>query len=162
MAVKSLRYLLALALYTVDRALFHWIGTVALWLLRPLWSKCNKCRVIRSHQQWYQEFSSTLSSITIHVRDATPSKNRGGGTVFWIGFYADISWESRYSSEIKIWGHLCQILIVFEVPARPQVKGMSKTTKIWQRILKFSLFFRVYRLIELFVWDRSAWGQQGY
>ena len=26
---------------------------------------------------------------------------------------------------------------------------------------KFSFSFRVYMLIELFVWDRSAWGQQG-
>ena len=39
---------------------------------------------------------------------------------------------------------------------------LAKTTKIWQRILKFSLFFRVYTLIELFVWERSAWGWQGY
>ena len=31
----------------------------------------------------------------------------------------------RCSSEIKVWGHLCQILVVFEVPAQPQVKGMS-------------------------------------
>ena len=46
-------------------------------------------------------------------------------TVFWMGFYAGISWESRCSSEIKVWGHLCQILVVFEVPDRPRVKGMS-------------------------------------
>ena len=26
-----------------------------------------------------------------------------GGTVCWMGFYADISWESRCSSEIKVW-----------------------------------------------------------
>ena len=52
-------------------------------------------------------------------------RNRKGGTVFWMGFYADISWESRCSSEINVWDHLCQILVVFEVPARPRVKGMS-------------------------------------
>ena len=46
-------------------------------------------------------------------------------TVFWMGFYADISWESRCSSEIKVWGHWCQIFVVFEVPARPLVKRMS-------------------------------------
>ena len=46
-------------------------------------------------------------------------------TVFWMGFYTDISWESRCSSEMKVWGHLCHILVVFEVPARPQVKEMS-------------------------------------
>ena len=52
-------------------------------------------------------------------------QNRGRGTVFWMGFYVDISWESRCSSRINVWGHLCQILVVFEVPARPWVKGMS-------------------------------------
>ena len=40
-------------------------------------------------------------------------------TVFWMEFYVDISWESRCSSEIKVWGHLCHILVVFEVPAQP-------------------------------------------
>ena len=49
-------------------------------------------------------------------------------TVLWIEFYADISWESRCYSEIKVWGHLCQILVVFEVPAQPQVKRMSGTS----------------------------------
>ena len=46
-------------------------------------------------------------------------------TVFWMGFYEDISWESRCCSEIKVWGYLCQILVVFEVHAQPRVKGMS-------------------------------------
>ena len=52
----------------------------------------------------------------------------GGGTVFWMGFYADIFWESRCSSEIKIWGHLSQIFVVFEVPAWPLVKEMSENS----------------------------------
>ena len=39
---------------------------------------------------------------------------------------------------------------------------IAKTTKIWQRILKFSFFFRVYKSMKSFVWDRSAWGRQGY
>ena len=51
-------------------------------------------------------------------------------TVFWMGFYADISWESRCSSKIKVWGHLCQILVGFEVPARHQVKGISAFLKV--------------------------------
>ena len=45
-------------------------------------------------------------------------------TVLWMGFYADISWESRCCSEIKVWGHFCQIFVDFEVPAQP-LKGMS-------------------------------------
>ena len=49
----------------------------------------------------------------------------GGGTVFSIRFYMDISLVSRCNSEIKVWGHLCKILVVFEVPARPLVKEMS-------------------------------------
>ena len=51
--------------------------------------------------------------------------NKPKGTVFWMGFYADISWESRCCSEIKVWSHLCQIFVVFEVPTQPLVKGMS-------------------------------------
>ena len=67
----------------------------------------------------------------LFVHQLQGCRNRGcrgggiGGTVSWMGFYVDISWESRCYSEIKVWGHLCQILVVFEVPARPQVKGMS-------------------------------------
>ena len=61
---------------------------------------------------WHQDYSAGLSELE-------------GGTVFWMEFYVDIFWESRCSSEIKVWGHLCQILVVYEVPARPQVKGMS-------------------------------------
>ena len=50
---------------------------------------------------------------------------RGGGTVFWMGFYVDISWESRCCNEIKVSGHWCKIFVVFEVPAWPLVKWMS-------------------------------------
>ena len=39
-------------------------------------------------------------------------------------FYADISWESRCSIEINVWDHFYKILLVFEVPYWPQVKGM--------------------------------------
>ena len=47
-------------------------------------------------------------------------------------------------------------MVVFEVPARKWkvCLEVSKTTKIWQKILKFSFFFRVYTLKELFLWDR--------
>ena len=66
----------------------------------------------------------------IRVKNVQAEAYNGGGTVyrgtvFRIGFYTDISWETRCSSEIKIWGHLFKILEVFEVPAQPQVKGMS-------------------------------------
>ena len=61
-------------------------------------------------------------------------KTRGGGTVFWMGFYADISWESRCSNEIKVWGHLCQILVVFKIPAQPRVKGMSGNSWNYQNL----------------------------
>ena len=57
-------------------------------------------------------------------------------TVFWMGFYTDISWESRCSSKIKVWGHLSQILVVFEVPGRTRVKGMSWNSKNYQNLTK--------------------------
>ena len=41
-----------------------------------------------------------------------------------MGFYADISWESTWNIEINVWGHFYNILLVFEVPCRPRVKGM--------------------------------------
>ena len=75
---------------------------------------------------------------------------REGGTVFWMGFYADISKESRWSNEIKVWGHLCHILVILKSLLNPEWKGcleIARTIKIWQRILKFSFFFRVYTLI---------------
>ena len=41
-----------------------------------------------------------------------------------MGVYVDISWESRCNIEINVWAHFYKILLVFEVPYRPQVKGM--------------------------------------
>ena len=65
------------------------------------------------------------------------SENPEGGTVFWIGSYADISWESRCSSEIKVWGNSCQILVVFEVPARLRVKLAKFDKAQWKMIIHF-------------------------
>ena len=45
-----------------------------------------------------------------------------GGTVFWMGFYADISWESSCNIEINVWTHFCKILL--DVPYQTRVKGM--------------------------------------
>ena len=42
-----------------------------------------------------------------------------------MGFYSDISWESRYNIEINVWAHFYKILLVFEVSFQPWVKGMS-------------------------------------
>ena len=48
-------------------------------------------------------------------------------TVLWIGFYADIFWESKCNIEINVWPHFYKILfIVFEVPYQPQVKWMPR------------------------------------
>ena len=55
---------------------------------------------------------------------------RGGGLLcveMW--FYADISWESRCNIEINVWAHLYNILLVFEVPYQPRVKGMPGKAK---------------------------------
>ena len=41
-----------------------------------------------------------------------------------IGFYADIFWESTCNIEIN-GAHFYKSLLVFDVPYRPQVKGMS-------------------------------------
>ena len=42
-----------------------------------------------------------------------------------MGFYADIFWESRYSSEINVWAFFHQILLILKVHCQPWVKGMS-------------------------------------
>ena len=39
-----------------------------------------------------------------------------------MGFYADISWESRCNIEINVWAHFYKILLVFEVSYQPRVK----------------------------------------
>ena len=54
---------------------------------------------------------------------------RGGALYVEMGFNADISWESRCNIEINVWAHFYKILLVFEVPYRPQDK--AKTTKSW-------------------------------
>ena len=41
-----------------------------------------------------------------------------------MGFYADISWESRWNIERNVWAHFYKILLVFEVPYQPWVKRM--------------------------------------
>ena len=66
-------------------------------------------------------------------------------TVFWMGFYADISWESWCSSEIKVWVNFCQILVVFEVPARPQVK------RVVRKLLKLPKFDKGYSNLASFL-----------
>ena len=44
----------------------------------------------------------------------------GGALCFEWGFTRTFSWESRCCSEIKIWAHCYQILVVFYYPCRPQ------------------------------------------
>ena len=41
-----------------------------------------------------------------------------------MGFYTDISWESRCYIEINIWAQFYKILLLFEVPYWPGVKAM--------------------------------------
>ena len=48
----------------------------------------------------------------------------GGALYVEMGFYADISWESRCGIEINVWAHFYKILLVFEVLYRPRVKWM--------------------------------------
>ena len=50
----------------------------------------------------------------------------GGALCVEMGFYADISWESRRNIEINVCGHFHTILLVFEVPYRPWVKWMPE------------------------------------
>ena len=60
----------------------------------------------------------------------------GGALCVGMGFYADISWESRCSSEIKVWINYQQILVVFEVPSQPRVKAMSGNNYNCQKLIK--------------------------
>ena len=55
-------------------------------------------------------------------------KNLRGGAALCVemGFYADISWESRFSIEINVWMLHYKILLVFEVPYQPRVKEMPE------------------------------------
>ena len=41
-----------------------------------------------------------------------------------MGFYEDISWESKCNIEINVWAQFNKIVLVFEVPYWPQDKGM--------------------------------------
>ena len=44
-----------------------------------------------------------------------------------MGFYADISWESRCKFEINVGAHFCKIFLVFEV--NPESKGCLEKVK---------------------------------
>ena len=45
-----------------------------------------------------------------------------------MGFYTDISWESRCDIEINVWAHFYKILSMFEVPYQPRHKGMPRNS----------------------------------
>ena len=64
--------------------------------------------------------------------------------------------------EINVWAHSYKILLVFEVPYGPRVKGMPKKLKL-PKVGKGCLkLFMVHTLIESFVWNRLTWGRQGH
>ena len=69
-----------------------------------------------------------------------------------MGFYEDISWESRCNIEINVWPHFYKILLVFEVPYRPWVKGMP------QKYSRLRCLLRVKGLVICFYlgWFGSA------
>ena len=112
-------------------------------MIRPLAVKVPINIILHMHQQQklIRSISKQICMICMHsyhhllrlqsfslraqAHKKVKIRRRRRGTVLWMVFYADISWESRCCSEIKVWGNLCQIFVVFEVPARPLVKGMS-------------------------------------
>ena len=53
-----------------------------------------------------------------------------------MGFYADISWESRRNIEINVWAHFYKILLDFKVPYQPQAKGMLVKSYNDQKLVK--------------------------
>ena len=54
-----------------------------------------------------------------------PRIMRGEGALcVEMGFYVDIFWESKCNIEINAWAQFYKILLVFEVPYQPLVKGM--------------------------------------
>ena len=56
-----------------------------------------------------------------------------------------------------------KILLVFEVPYRPWVKGQKlKLPKIGKTCLKISVLLLLHTLMESFVWNRLTWGRQGH
>ena len=62
------------------------------------------------------------SEICIHAKSR---RNQGVGALFVeMGFYTDISWESKCKIEINISADFYKILLVFEVPYQPRLKGM--------------------------------------
>ena len=48
----------------------------------------------------------------------------------------DISWESRCNIEINVWAHFYKILLLFEVPYWPRVKGMPVKSQNDQKLVK--------------------------
>ena len=118
---------------------YPWPTTMGVKLFRisffPVWihQYCN-----RIHQKFQLRFCSNICGnsnsylleflphcaiIWLHQQGRRYQGNRkGGGTVFCMGFYADISWESRCNIKTNIWAHFYKILLVFEVTSESRKK----------------------------------------
>ena len=76
-----------------------------------------------------------------------PKENESGVGALCVemGFYANISWESRCNIKINVWAHFYKILLVFEVPYWPPSQKNAwkkiKQQKVGKGCLKLSSFF---------------------
>ena len=90
---------------------------------RPYYSSCSN---------WYSGFAAAdwCCWLVVNISQGRRwlLKTGGGALCVEMGFYTDISWESRCNIEINVRACFYKILLVFEVPYRTQVKGMPQTS----------------------------------
>ena len=83
----------------------------------------SRWTVWKSQGGWESKEVSIISPLVemglIHM-----PKSRGGALCVEMGFYTDISWESRCIIEINVWTHFYEIFLVLEVLYKPKVQEM--------------------------------------
>ena len=100
------------------------------WMIGSSSQSLHQCQ-LHTFEQFDEfcqvSFATWPSAISLQV-----GLGRGGGALcVEVGFYADISWESRCSSETKVRINSYQILLVFEV-----LKAMSRNSYNYQKLIK--------------------------
>ena len=75
---------------------------------------------LNTKRSFYPEKSHFKRAASVWLR----AVGAEGALCVEMGFYADISWESRCNIEINVWAHFYKLLLVFEVPYWPRVKWM--------------------------------------
>ena len=103
----------------------HGIAIIQILKLKTLQPKNDRFSrdLVMTKALWLRNSKAVGAGGTVAPADF----DRGGALFVEMGFYADISWESKCNIKINVWAHFYKILLVYEVTyyPKPQVKWMT-------------------------------------